>query len=171
MEVSNIRPIAILAAYLSLSALLTCSILRTLYRISKNSRARQSNPSHQRLRSRHLLIFASLAVICLGITWFYMLSFFTFSYQEWAHKEDVALPMGLWGPSGVFDGGKDKIGLHLGLWLRDTKLFREAWETVIDGSIRFWWSQQIFLITMAWSVHLGIEGAAPISPFRSTLTV
>ncbi|KAL2047613.1 hypothetical protein N7G274_000655 [Stereocaulon virgatum] len=158
MEVSNVRPIAILAAYLSLSTLLTCSILRTLYRMSNHSRARQANARHQPLRSRQLLIFAGLAVICLGITWFYMLSFFTFSYQEWAHKEDVVLPTGLWGPGGVFGGGKDKVRLHLGPWLRDTKLFREAWETVLDGSIRFWWSQHIFLITMAWSVYLGIEG-------------
>jgi hypothetical protein len=48
--------------------------------------------------------------------------------------------------------------LALGRWLKDTKLFREAWEIAVEKSARYWWTQQIFFGTAAWSVFLGIEG-------------
>lgn len=47
---------------------------------------------------------------------------------------------------------------RLELWLQNTKLFREAWETVIETPARFWWSGQIFLWTTGWSLFLGVMG-------------
>ena len=158
MEASNVRPIAILASYLSLAFLLTVQITRTLRPISKRSRSQKATSAIQQPQAKHLVIFATLAVVSLSTTWYYMLAFFTLSYRTWANEASLALPNGFWGSGGILSGGEDIVGLHLGAWLKDTTLFRDAWETVIDGNIRFWWSQQIFLITMAWSVYLGIEG-------------
>ena len=81
---------------------------------------------------------------------------FTLSYQTWARNNNVPLPARL---DVLLARKEDHGGLHLGAWLRDTKLFKDAWETVIYGSARFWWSQQIFLITAIWGVFLGVEGA------------
>ena len=159
MEATSIRPIAILTSYLSLAALLTGLNLRTIYQANKRARAQPAPSTLRPPRNTHLFIFGTLALISLGTTWYYMLSFFAFSYRDWAHENDLPLPIGLWGTRGLLAGGRDAVGLHLGPWLRDTKLFREAWEAVLDGSIRFWWSQQIFIVTTAWSVFLGIEGA------------
>lgn len=47
---------------------------------------------------------------------------------------------------------------RLELWLQNTKLFREAWETVIETPSRFWWSGQIFLWTTGWTLFLGVMG-------------
>ena len=153
MEASNIKPIAILCSYLCLAALLTAQILRVLYQAKIRP---QIQPHYRPTNSAHLVIFATLAVVSLAITWYYMLAFFTLSYQTWARNNNVPLPARL---DVLLARNNDVGGLHLGAWLRDTKLFKDAWETVIDGSGRFWWSQQIFLITTIWSVFLGVEGA------------
>jgi hypothetical protein len=50
------------------------------------------------------------------------------------------------------------LWLALGRWLKDTSLFRESWEIVIERSGRYWLNQQIFLRAAAWSVYVGIEG-------------
>jgi len=71
-----------------------------------------------------------------------MLCFFSLSYREWASTHDVAL------------GGDPELGL----WLKDTQLFKEAWGTAVATPARFWWTQQIFFFTAVWSVFLGQEG-------------
>ena len=93
-----------------------------------------------------------------------MLAFFTLSYETWARNNNVPLPAGL---DVLLARNEDGGVLHLGAWLRDTKLFKAACETVIDGPARFWWSQQIFLITIIWSVFLGVEGPHRILQTRS----
>ena len=156
MEASNIKPITILCSYLCLAVVLTAQILRVLYQAKTRSQTQQQDPHYRPPNSAHLIHFATLAVVSLVITWYYMLAFFTFSYQTWARNNNVPLPTRL---NVLSARNEDVGGLHLGAWLRDTKLFKDAWETVIDGSARFWWSQQIFLITTIWSVFLGVEGA------------
>ena len=159
MEASNIKPVTILCSYLCLAAVLTAQILRLLYQAKIRPQTQQPDPHYRPPKSAHLAIFATLAVVSLGITWYYMLAFFTLSYQTWAHNNSVPLPARLCGSDVLLARNEDVGGLHLGSWLRDTKLFKDAWETVIAGKARFWWSQQIFLITTIWSVFLGIEGA------------
>jgi hypothetical protein len=66
------------------------------------------------------------------------------------------VPPTLWGENGYIAFGT--LRLALGRWLKDTSLFRDAWEIVTERSRRYWWSQQIFLGAAAWSVFVGIEG-------------
>ena len=170
MEAFNIKPVTILCSYLCLAAVLTAQILRLLYQAKFRPQTQRQDPHHRTSKSAHLVLFATLAVVSLVITWYYMLAFFTLSYQTWAHKHDVPLPSRLLGSNVLLARNGDVGGLHLGLWLRDTKLFKDAWETVIDGKARFWWSQHIFLITTIWSVFLGVEGAQRVLHIRSRLT-
>ena len=167
MEASNVKPVAILCSYLCLAAVLTAQILRVLYQAKIRPQTQRQDPHYRPPKSAHLIIFTTLAVVSLAITWYYMLAFFTLSYQTWTRNNNVPLPTKLWGSDIHLARNEDVGGLQLGAWLRDTKLFKEAWETVIDGSVRFWWSQQIFLITTIWSVFLGVEGAQRILHTRS----
>lgn len=89
-------------------------------------------------------MFTALAALSLGFTWCYMFSFFAYSYHDWACERGIV--------PDVVDVRK------LEMWLRDTKLFKEAWETVSETPQRFWWSGQIFLWTVGWSLFLGVMG-------------
>jgi hypothetical protein len=62
----------------------------------------------------------------------------------------------MWSYNGYIAFGA--LRLALGRWLKDTSLFRDAWEIVPERSERYWWSQQIFLGAVAWSVYVGIKG-------------
>ena len=150
---SNIRPISILTAYILLAVLLTTTIFRTLLHISKTPSPFPASPRAQKRKAISISIFTLLSLLSLLTTWHYMLSFFVLSYKIWAMRTNTPLPTTLFGRHGI-----KATTLQLGPWLRDTTLFRDAWETVIDGNTRFWWSQQIFLISTVWSVALGVEG-------------
>lgn len=151
----NLRPIAILTSYLCLAFALTALILRTLYQIRTIPRPSQETRTLSRNHRLQIQIIGILAVTSLAVTWSYMFKFFTLSYRTWARDR------------GISDAFRENSAqLYWGQWLKETSLFRDAWETVTEESKRFWWSQQILLITTAWSVYLGIEGR--ISKFEMT---
>ena len=154
---SNLRPLSIFGGYLvlasSLTGLISYDILYKAFRAlppSQDTRHRQSN------REKHLQLFVLLASISLAITWYRMLQYFALSYRVWAHEMGEILPPTLWDENGYIAFGTLRISL--GRWLKDTSLFRDAWEIVIERSRRYWWSQQIFLGAASWSVFVGIEG-------------
>lgn len=128
---SNSRSIAIFGSYFALClGLLSLILSRLNFRnFSKVSGS---------------YVFTSLAVASLGSTWYYMVSFFMKSYGDWQASQ-VFMPS---------DDGE----LQLGEWLSDVKLFQDAWGAVVESPQRWWWSQQIFLATAAWSVFLAAEG-------------
>lgn len=140
------RSLPILAGYIIFAAALAFNACRVIF---TRYQARQKNndwPSPQ--RRAHFLLFVALAALSLSATWYYMFAFFAHSYRNWE----------------VTRGALDTQGLDLSLasrlelWLQHTRLFHEAWETVIETPARFWWSGQIFLWTTGWSVFLGIMG-------------
>ena len=75
-----------------------------------------------------------------------MFIFFSHSYRQWCLKYGAGLAQ-----SNDFDN------LELGRWLKDTKLFKEAWGSVVETPARVWWSQQIFFSAAGWSVFLERE--------------
>ncbi|KAJ4256254.1 hypothetical protein NW762_009334 [Fusarium torreyae] len=131
LDVSNARPIGILTGYLA-----TCAVLTA---ISINSIWRQAVVSKQPSRRRNaILVFSALAALSLATTWYHMFCFFQWSYQQWESVQ------------------KGSIGdeLHLGAWLRDTTLFKQAWVSTLEQPPRAWWSLQIFGFCSIWSVML-----------------
>jgi hypothetical protein len=155
MDESNLRPITIFASYLCVAGLLTVFILRNLFR--QWSITRQSNIPKHELNSRlaGVQLFSALAALSLATTWYYMFSFFGLSYLEWAAHRGIQLPDDSFAQSGLLYIRE----LEVGRWLKNSTLFKEAWETAISSPQRFWWTQQIFLFTTAWSYFLGIRGS------------
>lgn len=152
----NIKPIAIFTGYLlnalGLTAFLSYFVLYGAFKALPPSQATRFRASS---RKKYVRIFASLGLLSLGVTWYYMFSFFWLSYRVWALQMGELVPEHFWGDEGLLKGTG---GLALGRWLKDTELFRDAWEIAAEKSGRYWWSQQIFLGAAAWSVFLGMEG-------------
>lgn len=134
------RSLVILIVYLVIALSLTGYICRTIYSRWKIRRVASTASDGTGINT-----FALLAILSLAATWFYMFSFFVDSYHGWACKNGIS-------------GSPFSDIAKLELWLRETRLFREAWETVLETPRRFWWSQQIFLWTTAWSAFLGFMG-------------
>lgn len=144
------RSTPILVSYIILAAALACNACR---RIFKKYQTRQKyNDWASPQRRLHFWLFAVLAALSLGATWYYMFAFFAHSFRNWEQTES-ALAL----HTKDFD-----LVSRVELWLQNAKLFREAWETVIETPVRFWWSGQIFLWTTGWSVFLGVMGLDPL---------
>ncbi|KAM6509914.1 hypothetical protein FALCPG4_017550 [Fusarium falciforme] len=137
VDVSNARPIGILVGYLLTCAALTARCLHLLWHRSKISP--RQDASHRR---NAILVFSALAAVSLATTWYHMFCFFQWSYQQWA----LSAPAGL-----------DADKLHLGEWLRDTTLFKQAWVSTLERPPRAWWSLQIFGFCAIWSIMLAAQ--------------
>ena len=140
---SNFRPIAIFSSYMVLCLFLALFILRNLFQSGKSSQLQSAS----RPRSSHILLFSILAAGSLATTWYYMFKFFADSYGKWLAIQQL---------NQQFFYGHDVEKLQLGSWLRDTKLFKEAWGGVVIGIHRFWWSGQIFLFAsyLGWALEI-----------------
>ena len=153
---SFFRPLAAFGGYvllaLAVAVLIIYDVLYKSYRAlppSQDTRSRASS------RGRHLKWFALLALASLASTCYHMIRYFALSYRVWAHETADDVPLTFFGTGGMFGGGRSQTALAG--WLKDTSLFREAWEIVIEHSRRCWWSQQIFLGAAAWAVFVGVE--------------
>ncbi|KAJ5380746.1 uncharacterized protein N7496_003174 [Penicillium cataractarum] len=138
------RSLPILASYLILAGSLALNGCRTIF-IRYQARIKKNDWETPQRRVQFFL-FAILAALSLGATWYYMFAFFAHSFRNWEASQtlvDLADP-------------EITTLFKLELWLQKAKLFREAWETVIETPARFWWSGQIFLWTTGWSVFLGV---------------
>ncbi|KAF3026479.1 hypothetical protein E8E14_012978 [Neopestalotiopsis sp. 37M] len=139
IEISNARPIGILAGYLLACAGLTVFCIRIAWKRAASARA---DIKHSSRRRDATILFSALAALSLATTWYHMFCFFQWSYRQWAA---AASPLD--------DGNK----LYLGAWLRDTTLFRQAWVATLETPLRAWWSTQIFGFCAVWSVMLAAQ--------------
>ncbi|BCS28645.1 uncharacterized protein APUU_70215A [Aspergillus puulaauensis] len=140
------RSIFLFLGYLSLIISLAFTCCRTIY---ARYQARQKNNDWANSQRRtHLFLFLFLAAMSLGTTWYYMISLFIRTYDNWATS-----PQGL-----PYATEETPLITRMGLWLYNTYIFQEAWETVSETPARVWWSGQIFGWTIGWSLFLGITG-------------
>ena len=147
MDSSDVRAIAIFGGYLSICGLLSGTIVKDL--ITQHYKFRN------RVSSTPTLVFASCATVSLGITWYYMLSFFGLSYRTWALQHDISIPKP---PHNTEELSRWIHTIQLGAWLKDVKLFKDAWETAMESHGRLLWSQPIFFITSMWAFFIGEQG-------------
>ncbi|KAL4797816.1 hypothetical protein BDV19DRAFT_358040 [Aspergillus venezuelensis] len=148
------RSLFLFFGYLSLITSLALLCIRT---ISVRYQARQRKNDWVPFRKSQLPIFLILAALSLGSTWYYMISFFVWSYRDWAGgPKGVSYTT----PNPIAGGSAEPLPLltKMGLWLNNTYTFQQAWETVSIGNTRVWWSAQIFGWTIGWSLFLGITG-------------
>lgn len=140
------RSLSILAFYLTLCASLALNICLKIYR---RYMVRKVRPSWSTTHGPIFTLFLVLATVSLATTWYYMFAFFRHSYNSWVAGQ---------GPAQQALIEAKPYLVQWELWLRDRKLFREAWESVSETPAKFWWSGQIFLWTIGWSLFLGVMG-------------
>lgn len=138
---SNVRPYAIFVTYMA--ACLALAVFLLIKLLQKTEKLHASTPSVLP-RRKYVLLFAALAVGSLFSTWSFMFQYFQWSYDNWftvRSQHDL-----------------DPSVKHWGLWLKETSLFREAWESVVIGQNRYWWSHQIFYFASALGLHSEWKG-------------
>lgn len=138
---TNTRAYLIFFSYLG-----TCFSLAVfiIYKLTQ-SHARLLKSTTAQLPSRkHIQAFSILAAASLFTTWYYMLQYFKTSYQAWL----------MW--RSYYDLTPDQQ--HWGLWLKETSLFREAWETAVVGNARYWWTHQFFFFACGLGLSLEQRG-------------
>jgi hypothetical protein len=140
-DVSNARPYGIFVSYMSTCLALSVFIIVKLF--DKTEKLHAANPSRLPPR-KHALLFAVLAAASLLSTWSFMFRYFLWSYDNWLTVRSQHY--------------LDHSVKHWGLWLKETSLFREAWESVIIGHNRYWWSHQIFYFASALGLHSEWKG-------------
>ncbi|KAL6237723.1 hypothetical protein BDW75DRAFT_238142 [Aspergillus navahoensis] len=143
---NHYRSILLFLGYLSLILSLAFICCRTIY-VRFQARQRNNDWATPQRRA-HFFLFVFLAAMSLGTTWYYMISLFVHTYNNWATS-----PQGL-----PYAGQETPLVTRMGLWLYNTYIFQEAWETVSETAARVWWSGQIFGWTIGWSLFLGITG-------------
>lgn len=142
VDVSNARPIGILAGYLLACAGLTAYCIGMTWKRGSSPRS-----TIDQRRRNAIVVFSALAALSLATTWYHMFCFFPWSYREWETPRAAAGPLSV-----------DRDGLYLGDWLRDTTLFKQAWVSTLETPLRAWWSTQIFGFCAIWSVMLAAQG-------------
>ena len=137
----NTRPYGIFFSYLGVC--LTVAIFIIIKLFEKTEKLYTSAPS-QLPPKKHVIIFTMLATCSLLSTWGFMIQYFQWSYDNWLKVRS--------------QHDLDPSVKHWGLWLKETSLFKEAWESVIVGHNRYWWSHQIFFFACALGLHLEWKG-------------
>jgi hypothetical protein len=138
---TNTQPYVIFISYMLTCLLTTVFIVAKL--LQKNAIRKKlttSSPSP----SSQVYLFSTLAVGSLLTTWTFMVKYFGASYRTWL----------MWWSYYELEPHQ----MHYGLWLRETSLFREAWETVIVGTARYWWSHQIFFFALGLGLYSEQKG-------------
>ncbi|KAF8419371.1 hypothetical protein EV426DRAFT_293453 [Tirmania nivea] len=137
----NIKSVSIFTSYflaiLACTFVIVTSILRPLGTRKWNG----ANRSTKHTLYSQLVLFVILSILSLSFTWYHMLRFFHLSYATWSTT--VASP---------------DTPRTIGYWLRDTKLFEEAYRIVVITPERWWWSQQIFLACFGWGIWISYQG-------------
>ncbi|KAJ5238885.1 hypothetical protein N7468_003504 [Penicillium chermesinum] len=148
MEVpaTNYRSLFIFFGYLALAVFFTLTCCHTIYTRYQERQKRNDWATPQ--KQKPFFLFSFLSALSLGMTWYHMIRLFIWSYHNWEAS-----------PSGAFWSATEmSLVVRIGLWLKDTYVFQEAWETVSVSPTRVWWSGQIFGWTIGWSLVLGITG-------------
>lgn len=112
-------------------------------RQDKEARLRLAKRGTQRSLAK--IAFTGLAILSLATTWYYMFVYFGWSYADWAKVRAAQNPL-------------ESHEVRLGDWLRDTKLFKQAWSSTLTTQPRQWWSLQIFGFCASWSITLAVQG-------------
>ena len=132
-----------MAICLALTVYIVVKLFKSYTGLSKSVTTRRPPRNHVRL-------FAFLASGSLLTTWYYMVQFFRTSYRVWA----------MW--RSYYQLSEDHM--HWGLWLKETSLFKEAWEVAITANARYFWTHQIFFF--ACILGLGLEQKGMMALFN-----
>ncbi|RPB20497.1 hypothetical protein L211DRAFT_829397 [Terfezia boudieri ATCC MYA-4762] len=137
----NTKSISIFTSYFL--AIVTCAfvIVRSILSSFRFCKRNGISKSTKHNLCTQFVLFVILTALSFGFTWYNMLRFFHLSYTIWS---TTVTPL--------------DTPHTIGNWLRDTKLFEEAYRIVVITPERWWWSQQIFLACFGWGVWVSYQG-------------
>ncbi|KAF2642592.1 hypothetical protein P280DRAFT_269030 [Massarina eburnea CBS 473.64] len=150
---TNGRAYFIFFSYLGLAVSLTTLIV---LRIFKSYSILLNSTTAQIPSKKHVRMFVALAIWSVLMVWYYEMRYFSVSYKSWM----------MW--RSYYDLTPDQM--HWGLWLKETSLFKEAWETAVVGNARYWWTNQIFFFACGLGLSLEQRGKMPLENVALRLT-
>jgi len=139
----------ILAA-LGLTALISSDLLHAFNTLVKSN----ANPSR---RINLVLVFAAFAAISFSSLSYHLLNILIASYVEWAQTASIPLA------SSFFGGLSDhSVSLpNIWTWAKSSALFQDFADIICNDAVRFWWTQQVLLLSIGWNTFMAIEGRRP----------
>jgi hypothetical protein len=148
---TNTRPYMIFFSYM-----LTCFGVSVfiIQRIVKKHWGLKKSTTANLPPGKDVWLFSALAASSLLTTWTFMFKYFNVSYKTWL----------MWRSYYELDPHQR----HWGLWLEETSLFHEAWELVVVGNARYWWSHQIFFFALGLGLYMEQKGM-PLSIFEDAV--
>ncbi|KAH3918919.1 hypothetical protein HBH56_026400 [Parastagonospora nodorum] len=138
---TNTRPYLIFFSYMLTCFSVSVFIIQRI--VKKNTVLKKSTILTPPPR-KQVWLFSALAAGSLLTTWGFMIQYFNVSYKTWL----------MW--RSYYE--LDPHHRHWGLWLRETSLFHEAWELVVVGNARYWWSHQIFFFALGLGIYMEQRG-------------
>ncbi|KAF9459621.1 hypothetical protein BDZ94DRAFT_1324675 [Collybia nuda] len=117
-------------------------IIITLFTIILRSIPKAGNGVNR----RKTWLFRFLTLGSLAHTWLYMFKFMAWSFDNYESLN----------PTTISSAPLERLTS----WLLNTSLFEQAWAAVCFGPINWWWSEQLCVYTVIWTLFLVIEGRA-----------
>lgn len=161
-------PVALVGAHLVSMVFLTFRISTGLFRSYKALSPSQDTRTRLNQRAKLVPLFTGLAAISVLSAAYSSAKYGLLSYQVWADQRGITLPDRVFGSSPHAPGGWNTTRLHVAQWLSDTPIYYDALEILAEKARRFWWSQQLDLSMVSWSLLLAIEGRRRNIPYLSS---
>ncbi|CAO2652573.1 Nn.00g008560.m01.CDS01 [Neocucurbitaria sp. VM-36] len=152
---SNSLPIALFGGQILLVSGLTAHVLLTARRAAKSLPPSTRTRSQDPVRRRHAITFSVLAFLSLASVTMFAIIWRVFSYVKWAEHSNHETPGSLW--SGWYGTGEAERW-HLGDWITDIDLLREADAVAVMNPDGFLYTSQYFVGLLATSIFMGVEG-------------
>ena len=154
---SNNLPILLFGGQTLLVAGLTAHVLLTTRRAARALPPSARTRSQNDLRRRHARIFSAIALLSLASATTFSLVWRAISYVQWAELGNHETPGSLW--QGWYGTGEKGVGnWHLGDWIKDIDLVREADAVAILKPEGFYYTAQHFMGLLASAIFVGVEG-------------
>ncbi|KAI2630873.1 hypothetical protein GGR54DRAFT_584636 [Hypoxylon sp. NC1633] len=163
-------PLGVIGAHLVSIVYLTYALAASLYTSYKALSPAQDTRSRLAQRKRLVPAFLGLAVVSLCLATYTTGASAVLSYRTWAHEHSLHRPERFMTDEELFPESKGSSNLsftHIAQWLNDTPIYYDALEIVVEKARRFWWSQQVDLAMVAFSMLLSIEGRRRKIPFTA----
>ncbi|KAF2092469.1 hypothetical protein NA57DRAFT_50282 [Rhizodiscina lignyota] len=159
---SNAGPLAQLYTQIAVAGTLLAFICGNISNAHLNVPPAQHTRSQHTLHRRGIIIFATLALLGLVLSAYFAVARRVLSYRQWAEQGGENVPGTLW--TGWYtktaDGKlipNEEVVWQLGRWMQDTNIWVEGDSLALTSAKAWWWTQQQFAASLAWSAYVGIE--------------
>ena len=155
----NLIGAVIFICYVSLAIYLTGFITGTLLRPYQSMRSPRSRYGVKNLSlERQVQVFSSLSVVSFSVLSYHMTNVLIQSYKAWATAQNIESQ-----DQPEKDGSSLERHVYwpcicLWEWLKNSHLFEDFGNAIVENNSRYWWTQQALLVSIAWSVFMSVEG-------------